>query len=417
MLQQGKYASDVAYFYGQEAPITGIWGAGKQTDAPQGYSFDFVNGDVILNKFSVKNGDLTTDSGMDYRILYMGPRTVQVTLPVLKKLQSFVSDGAVIIGSKPTNSPSLGDDDAEFQRIVSAMWGDGAAGEHVYGKGKIFVGQTSNQVLQAIGLPMDFDYTKPQPDTVLWNHHRRLADGDIYFVVNRSNRAQSVEAGFRVSGKAVELWNPMTGKIQPAAYRTENGRTIVPLKFDALGSIFVVMRKPGLPSKVVPEKAESQVSQLDGAWRVTFQEKRGAPASAMFPSLTSWSENSDAGIKYFSGTGTYSKTIDAPSQWFKTGAQLWLDLGEVNDLAEVIVNGKNLGVFWYPPYRVEVTDALKPGQNEVKIGVTNTWVNRLIGDQQPGALQYTFGPSTTYQPDSPLLPAGLLGPVRIFQAH
>ena len=155
---------------------------------------------------------------------------------------------------------------------------------------------------------------------------------------------------------------------------------------------------------------------------MTFQADRGAPAKSLFDGLTSWSENSDPGVKYFSGKATYAKTLEAPADWFKPEAHLWLDLGDVKNLAEVAVNGKSLGIVWKPPFRVEVTDAMKPGANTLAIGVTNLWVNRLIGDQQPNVVKkYTF---TTplfgrgfYQAGSPLLPSGLLGPVRVLRSE
>jgi len=153
---------------------------------------------------------------------------------------------------------------------------------------------------------------------------------------------------------------------------------------------------------------------VDGPWSVTFQPGRGAPASVTMDALTSWSDSSDNGVKYFSGTGTYTRTIQASADWFKSGAKLWIDLGSVKNLAEVTVNGKSLGVVWHAPYRVDVTSALKPGANEVSIKVTNAWVNRLIGDQQPDATtKYTFADVKPYKANSPLLPSGLLGPVTL----
>jgi hypothetical protein len=265
MLQQGRFVADVAYFYGQEAPITGIWSFNTPTDTPEGYNFDFVNADVILNRLKVSGGSLTTASGMNYRILYMGERTSQITLPVLRKLRDFVNEGAVIVGRKPVGSPSLADDQAEFQRIATALWGNGGDGEHAAGKGKVFVNRTANQVLEALGLARDFDHSRPQPDTLIWNHHRKLPAGDVYNVVNRNNRAQTFDASFRVRGKAVELWEPITGSISPAGYRTENGRTIVPLTLDVQGSVFVVMRKDGPPSRVAPAITENSLGEIAGA--------------------------------------------------------------------------------------------------------------------------------------------------------
>jgi hypothetical protein len=146
---------------------------------------------------------------------------------------------------------------------------------------------------------------------------------------------------------------------------------------------------------------------------VAFQPNRGAPAKATLAALASWHENSDAGVKYFSGTGTYSKTVQASADWFKAGGKLWLDLGNVKNIAEVTVNGKPLGILWKAPFRVDVTSAMKPGPNTVEIKVTNLWVNRLIGDQQPDVTKkYTYTAQQFYRADSPLLPSGLIGPVQ-----
>jgi hypothetical protein len=153
---------------------------------------------------------------------------------------------------------------------------------------------------------------------------------------------------------------------------------------------------------------------ISGAWEVSFQPDRGAPSNITMDDLVSWSENPDPGVKYFSGTGTYTKTINASENWFEKGKQLWLDLGVVRNLAEVTVNGKSLGIVWKRPFRLDVTEALKPGENKLEIKITNLWVNRLTGDQQPDITKkYTYTTQAFYQADSPLMPSGLLGPVQI----
>jgi hypothetical protein len=178
----------------------------------------------------------------------------------------------------------------------------------------------------------------------------------------------------------------------------------------------VVFRKPAkVALRTLPKVVEAQLATVDGPWNVTFHPGRGAPASVTLDSLISWSDSQDKGVKYFSGTGTYSKSIQAMADWFKPAEELWIDLGEVKNLAEVTVNGKSLGMVWHAPYRVDVTGVLKPGANQMTIKVTNAWVNRLIGDQQPDATtKYTFADVKPYQANSPLLPSGLLGPVHLY---
>jgi len=152
---------------------------------------------------------------------------------------------------------------------------------------------------------------------------------------------------------------------------------------------------------------------VNGPWQLAFQPGRGAPASITMNELSDWSQNPRPEVKYFSGIGTYTGTIQAAPEWFRKGARLWLDLGDVKNLAEVTLNGKNLGQTWHQPYRVDATAALKPGANQVTIKVVNAWVNRMIGDEQPGATRYTFADVKPYRANSPLLPSGLLGPVTV----
>jgi hypothetical protein len=171
-------------------------------------------------------------------------------------------------------------------------------------------------------------------------------------------------------------------------------------------------------SLTLPAIEETKLAELEGPWQVTFQPERGAPPSITLDKLASWSANSDPGVRYFSGTGTYTKTIDAPPAWFTKDSRVWIDLGDVRNLADVEVNGKSLGVVWHSPYRVDVTSILKPGSNTLTVKVTNAWVNRLIGDQQPNATtKYTFTTVKPYKANSPLQEAGLLGPVSVERAQ
>jgi hypothetical protein len=161
---------------------------------------------------------------------------------------------------------------------------------------------------------------------------------------------------------------------------------------------------------------ETELTTVQGPWNLAFQPGRGAPASITLDKLISWPDSTDAGVKYFSGTGTYTKTIQASPDWFRKGAHLWIDLGDVKNLAEVAVNGKLLGQVWHTPFRVDATTALKLGANEVTIKVINAWVNRLVGDQQFGATKYTFADVKPYKANSPLQASGLLGPVRVLSS-
>ena len=418
LLQQGKFVADIAYFYGEDSNLTAIF-ANKSPAVPAGFNFDYVNGDILAHKLTVKDGRITTASGMSYRVLVLDPYSLHMSLPVLKSIQSLVQQGATVIGQKPVGTPSLADDKQVFQTIADAMWG----GDGAYGKGHVVDGPvTTDSVAAAMkkaNIEGDFIYDGPEADSHVLFVHRRTDDADLYYVDNQTAHEETIQPSFRVDGKAAELWHGDTGKIEDASYTSASGRTTVPLKLDPYETVFVVFRKPATASnRAVPQKQMTALGAVEGAWKVQFEPNRGAPSDADFPALKSFSENPDPGIKYFSGHATYTRTIDAPANWFHPGAEMWLDLGDVANLAEVKINGQPVGIAWKAPYRVDISSALKPGSNRVEITVADLWVNRLIGDQQPGVTtKYTF---TTRQPipykaDAPLVPAGLLGPVQVLR--
>jgi hypothetical protein len=416
LLQQGHFGADVVYFYGEDSNITAEFDQ-KSPDVPAGYGFDYINADGLIHELNVTNGRITTKSGMSYRVLGLDAYSKHMSLPVLKAIHKLVEEGATVAGPKPADDPSLADDAAEFKKLSDELFGDGT-GVHTVGKGTVYAGQSLTDVFAALKLKRDFDFTGstpgPETDSKLQFAHRKLADGDLYFVDNRSDSEASVDATFRVAGKSAELWHPETGKTEPASFKIADGQTTVPLQLEPWGTVFVVFRHATKESDhQLPKRTETELATVDGSWKVSFTPDMGAPASITLDSLASWSDNSDAGVKYYSGIGTYTKTVDAKAEWLKKGSEVWLDLGDVKNLAEVTVNGKNLGVVWHAPYRVNVTGVLKPGANQLEIKVVNAWVNRLIGDQQPGATKYTMADVKPYKANSKLLPSGLIGPVKV----
>ena len=415
MLQQGHFDGDIVYFYGEDSNLTAIY-EHKSPDIPPGYDFDYVDADALIHVLKVDaEGRITTPGGTTYRLLGLAPYSRHMSLPVLRAIHQLVMDGATVAGPKPADDPSLADSQSEFQTMANELFGDGAGGGvHHVGKGTVYADQTVADALDAMHVPPDFDYTKPEPDMNLEFIHRKLSDGDLYLVDNRSDGPAQVDATFRVTGRAPELWHAETGNAEPTSFTIADGRTTVPLKLEPWGTVFVVFRKPtSETSYTVPPVTETTVATISGPWDVSFQAGRGAPASITMNELSDWSKSDDPGVKYFSGIGTYTRTLQASPDWFRKGAHLWIDLGDVKNLAVVTVNGKDVGETWHAPYRVDATPALKPGANQISIEVVNAWVNRLIGDQQPGATKYTFTDITPYQADSPLLASGLLGPVKV----
>ena len=416
LLQQGHFGADVVYFYGEDSNLTAIFSE-KAPDVPAGYGFDYINADGLIHELSTADGRITTRSGMSYRVLALDPYSRHMSLPVLRAIHKLVQDGAVVAGPKPTDDPSQADDQAEFLRLSADLFGDGT-GVHKVGKGTVYAGQDLGDVLAALHLKPDFDYAKDGGDADVEFVHRKLADGDIYFVDNRSDRGVSLEATFRVTGKQPELWHAETGISEPVSFRIVDDRTTVPLSLEPWGTVFVVFeQRATAASRVVAPVHETSVATVDGPWQVRFEPGRGAPASITMNALSDWSRNADPGVKYFSGIATYTTTVQASPDWFRNGARLLIDLGDVKNLAVLTVNGKEAGETWHAPYRLDVTSALKPGTNEIEVKVVNAWVNRLIGDEQPGASRITFADVKPYKADSPLLPSGLLGPVSVIQAE
>ena len=410
LLQQGRAVADVAYFYGQEAPVTGVFGDHSVDDVPAGYAFDFVNADALQNQLSVSDGELATQSGQRYRVLYLGGTSRRMTLGVLQRIAALVDQGAVLVGQRPVASPSLGDDPSAFEALAAKLFGEGPS-PHAFGKGVVYPSGTLTEAFRAIGLAPDFTYAKPQADTRLLFAHRRLADGELYFVSNRLDRAERVSATFRTMGYRPEIWDAVTGAVMKADYRGVDGATEVSLSLPANGSVFVVFRSKAA-ARAPEARTEKTLLNLPGPWRIAFQPGRGAPASIVQKTLRPWSEL--PGTRYFSGTAVYTSTFDLPPKALSRGAKLMLELGDVRELADVSVNGKPLGTVWTPPFRVDATGAVHPGRNVLSVKVANLWVNRLIGDAQPGAkARFTFTVIPTYRPDAPLRVSGLIGPVTL----
>ncbi len=411
LLQQGRNVADVAYFYGEDKPLGTQATRAYFTDVPKRYAYDFVSAQAILNLLTVDKGDLVSRGGARYRLLYLSAATDHMTLALLRKLAALVEAGATILGNAPKFAIGLQSDEAQFAALVARLWKDGAVTQ--VGRGRVIAGKSIEDALTQIGVAPDVE-TPSRPDTVGFVH-RKLAQGDLYFVSNRTNQAQKLDAHFRVSGMAPEYWFADTGTSEPASYRREGAYTIVPLNLRPNQSLFVVFRKPAAAaSGQFARQAPQQVGEVTGPWRVAFQPGRGAPAGASFDKLASLSQNADAGIKYFSGIATYTTEFDLPAAPAR-GARLILDLGKIGDVGDVRVNGRPAGAAWKAPYQVDIAPFVRAGRNTLEIRVANLWVNRLIGDAQPGAQKIGVAGIPTFTARAPLRPAGLIGPVTLWR--
>ena len=400
--------------------------------------------------------------------------------------------------------------DAEVRHLVGELWGDCDGVqivEHRLGKGRVVWGAP---VMELLWIPKDFSVlgTGGGDSNPVRFIHRRLDGKDVYFLVNTQSEAATFQCDFRVTGKRPELWHPDSGRIERVGiYQSDGGQTRVPIRLEPYGSVFVVfsdakpvtdpvvsIRRDGTElvcpakQKVIsmefrntldaltlsaqedgyrlettePGQYELQSAsgkklsatvgelpepvKLEGAWEVSFPKGGGAPEQVKFPKLISWPMHPDDGVKHFSGTATYRRAVKIPAQLLASGQRLYLDLGRVEVMAEVKLNGKDLGIVWKPPYRVDITEVAREGSNDLEVRVVNLWVNRLIGDERLPEDSERFGakawnapavktwpqwllegkPSPTgrvtfsawkhWKAEDPLLPSGLLGPVRLLPA-
>lgn len=411
LLQAGRNVADVAYFYGEEGPLTALYGRNRIADAPKAHAYDFINRDALFEAVKVEGNEVVAKGGARYRAIQLGGSSRKMTVATLQRFASLVEAGATVIGQAPEGCPALTDNSAEFAALVAKLW----SGQPVtkIGAGQVIASSDVDAALGTAGVAPDFRMTGASADAEVLFVHRQLADGDVWFLNNRKPAAEQVEARFRVTGKQPELWHADTGATEAVSYRIENGETVVPMTLDAESSVFVVFRKPAPAASLMLKKVVPTVAAtLDKPWQVTFQAGRGAPASITLPKLTSLTEQADPGVKYFSGMATYTTSFTLP-KGAKPGAPLWLNLGDVGEIAEVSVNGKHAGYAWHKPYRVDLSGVVTKGTNTLEVKVANLWVNRLVGDAQPDAKKVTWTSFPTYRADAPLRPAGLIGPVTL----
>jgi len=424
LLQQGLFVADAAYYYGDHVPNFTQHRGTDPAKLGRGYDYDVVTAEVILNHLSVKDGRIILPDEMSYRVLVLPEREV-ISLPVLRKLKELVEAGATVIGPKPKATSTLVDyprADAEVAKLAEELWGSKT------GKGRVIANKTAREVLLADGVKPDFEGDLSGADaeasTPLPIHyiHRRDDAAEIYFVMNRTNLPLSTVGTFRVNGKAPELWNPLTGERRyAAAYEEKDGRTSVPLDFDPCGSWFVMFRAPAAEH---PARAKSnspaftKLLEISGAWTVRFDTNWDGPASVHFATLENWITNADNGIKFFSGTAVYEKQFALPTDSHIPNhtSRLVVDLGNLRELAEVRLNGKPCGIAWTPPFRVDVTDALQPGENRLEVEVVNFWPNRIIGDASlPPEQRRTKTNIRKLTQEVRLMESGLFGTVALLQ--
>ena len=404
--------ADVAYFIGEDAPkMTGVC-----TPAlPAGYSFDYINAEVLLERATVKDGRIVLPGGMKYRLLVL-PQLKTMRPEVLRKLKDLLHAGACIVGPAPEYSPSLSNypaADQEVKALATELWGEKKEPMKKIGKGRLYASTDNLQpVLDALNIKPDMRVDSGAPVLFI---HRATHEGDIYFISNQSGEPVEINPAFRVSGKLPELWNPLTAEIRYLPeFTCSDESTTVPVRLEGYESSFLIFRKKGSPKKTAARNYPHKevLATVTSPWQVAFEKgKRGPSETVTFPELKDWTTSADASIRYFSGKAVYTNRITLPELPQKP---LYLDLGKVMVMAKVKVNGQYAGGVWTMPYRLPVGEYLVEGENLIEVEVVNNWMNRLIGDSLlPEPERGTWTNVNPWKSDSPLQSSGLIGPVEI----
>jgi hypothetical protein len=450
---------------------------------------DVIAKDVFLQSdVTVKEGKIVLPSGRRYAFMVFSGDG-EMLPEVAQKIKALVANGATVVSTRPQRSPSLKDYpqcEETLRQLADEVWGTGT--EHKYKQGNVF--SRIEDAKAKLNLKPDYTIEKASADPAkIMVLHRRKAAVDVYYIANQSQKPQNISLSFRVSGKQPELWQAEDGTISDApAWREKEGRTQVDIQLRGIQTSFVVfrreaskaehlsavnvqdgnalvtMKRPGKPvlRSSTATKAEAVYSngrrravelnpgpaiELAGEWSVSFSPKLGKPFSKQFPALKDFSQCDSKEVKYFSGSATYRKKVSVSASSLQNRRTV-LDLGVMNDIAQVRVNGKAAGVLWYPPYEADITDYLRAGDNDLEIIVTDNWANQLIGDEKepkdfevgessdwgagsfgsqlksypewfvkgqarPSQGRKAFTTWYYFTKDSKLQPAGLVGPVRL----
>lgn len=411
-------------------------------DALQGYHYDSFNKDALLHYTTVDNKEIVVPGGVRYKVLVipgerrMSPNSGAMSVEVFDKIIDLIKQGATVIFTElPQKSAGLNMHKLHDEKIIRLIneiekakiheTGNAETGIIQYrkiGKGRLIEGVYSFKTLGLLGFDRDLYATNESgnlENNIAWNH-RRGAGFDIYFISNQLNTERFIKLNFNIKRKQPYIYNPVSGEVSNLnQWELNDNRTEIPVKLDPNGSLFIVFEN----STKIKEKNSGinwieykEIMNIDGEWKVSFNPDFGGNTEPIeFRHLSDWTNNSNFNIKHYSGTAVYSTQIVLDSSDIMKNT-IYINLGEVYNIAEVRVNNINCGITWTPPFIINISDAIKHGQNNIDIEVSNTWRNRLIGDYIiPENERITWSTAPDFYKDLPLLKSGLIGPVVIMK--
>lgn len=407
MLEEGIPVSDVLMYLGDEQNHK----PGQTIPFPNGYAYDYCNPDVLLNRLTVKDGELITPEGLRYRVLWL--HDCKRMLPeTLEKILTFVEKGLILVGNAPDYIATLsGGIQAEerFRKAVERLWGDKTSKRRIVGKGKVYRGEELQAVLTDEHIKPDIISTVSD---LRWLH-RTTGKSDFYYISMSPDKGYDGKMSFHSQGIA-ELWNPLTGEISAVETKTnKDGYSELELNLPAGNTCFVVFRKEKSKNRQpVVSHLVSREKPIDATWQISFPTGWGIEAPIITNELKAWKDMpfSNEG-KSFSGTAQYTTTFSVDKKEIRS--KYILDLGQVKVIAKVRLNGKEVGTCWCPPYVLDVSEYLAEGENKLEIQVTSTWFNRLVYDADLPEKERKTWTISGPKADLPLKEYGLFGPVVI----
>ena len=393
LMQQGAPVSTFAYFIGEEAPVTSLFGDEQPANVPQGASFDYVSAQALDWLTVTKNKTLLTRGGTEYQFIYLGGDASLMTQATLKKLEQLAEQGATIVGEMPAGSPSLADDQAAFHSQATALWQ----------RSNVIATNNIQSAMDVVSVLPQWQFKESQNDLLV--RQRRTDDGDIYFIVNAADMpVQKLFTPAR-TGKFAYRFDAVNGNVN----EIKQSDSSVSLSLPAFGSVFIFITDKPLKNAVPAQQPPLQKYEVQTAWSLTFDSANEPLEEVNLNALTPLNELENTTLQGFSGTSHYETGFTVSES---CTTPVGIAVGDAGNIARFTLNGHDIGTLFSPPWQVIAPEAFKQGQNHIRIDVANYWANQLVWQAKNNTVKSGF-PSGVYSQDASYRMAGLSGPFSV----